>query len=119
MPLELGVFLGIKKYGGVKHRSKSCIIFDREQFRFQRYISDIAGQDIHSHQGAIDRLIVELAAWLRIQSGDAQIPGGIAINREFELFQKALPAIYAARKLDPTEVTFGDYNTIVVQYLTA
>jgi hypothetical protein len=66
MPLELGVFLGAKKYGGVKHRNKSCIILDREQYRFQRYISDIAGQDIHSHGGEVNRLIVELATWLSI-----------------------------------------------------
>lgn len=36
MPLELGVFLGAKKYGGPAHRSKSCIIFDREPYRRQR-----------------------------------------------------------------------------------
>ncbi|WP_085044002.1 hypothetical protein [Ensifer aridi] len=119
MPLELGVFLGAKKYGGAKHRNKSCIIFDREQYRFQRYISDIAGQDIHSHQGNVDRLIVELATWLRAQSGDVHVPGGVAISAEFAAFNLTLPAIYAARQLDPAEVTFGDFSAVVVQYLTA
>ncbi len=119
MPLELGVFLGAKKYGGAKHRNKSCIIFDREQYRFQRYMSDIAGQDIHSHQGDIDRLIVELATWLRAQSGDAHVPGGVAISAEFAAFNLTLPAIYAARQLEPAEVTFGDFSAVVVQYLTA
>ena len=119
MPLELGLFLGAKKYGGARHREKSCIIFDREQYRFQRCISDIAGQDIHAHRGEPASLIVELAAWLRIHSGDAQVPGGVAIGNEFNDFEEALPAIYAARQLDPGEVTFGDYNAIVVQYLTA
>jgi hypothetical protein len=55
MPLELGVFLGAKKYGGPAHRTKSCIIFDRQQYRFQRFISDIAGQDIHAHGGDVRR----------------------------------------------------------------
>ena len=119
MPLELGLFLGAKKYGGARHREKSCIIFDREPYRFQRYISDIAGQDIHAHRGEPASLIVELAAWLRIHSGDAQVPGGVAIGNEFNDFEEALPAIYAARQLDPGEVTFGDYNAVVVQYLTA
>ena len=119
MPLELGLFLGAKKYGGARHREKSCIIFDREPYRFQRYISDIAGQDIHAHRGEPASLIVELAAWLRIHSGDAQVPGGVAIGNEFNDFEEALPAIYAARQLDSGEVTFGDYNAVVVQYLTA
>jgi hypothetical protein len=119
MPLELGVFLGAKKYGGPRHRSKSCIIFDRQQYRFQRFISDIAGQDIHAHGGDVRRLITELAMWLRTQSRDLNVPGGIAIANEFETFNAALLDIYAARQLDPSEVTFGDYNAVVVQYLTA
>jgi hypothetical protein len=119
MPLELGVFLGAKKYGGPAHRTKSCIIFDRQQYRFQRFISDIAGQDIHAHGGDVRRLITELAMWLRTQSRDSNVPGGIAIANEFETFNAALPDIYAARQLDPSEVTFGDYNAVVVQYLTA
>jgi len=57
--------------------------------------------------------------WLRTQSRDPNVPGGIAIANEFEIFNAALPDIYAARQLDPSEVTFGDYNAIVVQYLTA
>jgi hypothetical protein len=35
MPLELGIFLGAKKYGGPKHARKSCLILDREPFRYQ------------------------------------------------------------------------------------
>jgi hypothetical protein len=118
MPLELGVFLGAKKYGGPKHRLKSCIIFDRERYRFQRYISDIAGQDIHTHGGRVGALITELATWLRTHSRDANVPGGVAIAEEFETFTAALPKICGARRLDPTEVTFGDYSAIVAQYLT-
>ncbi|SDR12177.1 hypothetical protein SAMN05444161_1714 [Rhizobiales bacterium GAS191] len=119
MPLELGVFLGAKKYGGPKHRLKSCIIFDRERYRFQRYISDIAGQDIHAHGGVVRTLITELATWLRAQSRDPNVPGGVAIADEFEAFTAALPEICGARRLGPGEMTFGDYNAIVVQYLTS
>jgi hypothetical protein len=119
MPLELGLFLGARKYGGPKHRLKSCIIFDRERYRFQRYISDIAGQDIHAHGGERRTLIAELATWLRAQSRDPHVPGGAAIADEFEAFTAALPAICHARRLDPVEATFGDYNAIVVQYLTS
>ena len=52
------------------------MIFDREPHRFQRYISDIAGQDIHAHGGAYNRLIRELAGWLRSQSKDDRFPAG-------------------------------------------
>ena len=119
MPLELGLFLGARKYGGRNHGSQSCIIFDRELHRFQRYISDIAGQDIHAHLGDRGTLIVELATWLRAQSRDPNVPDGAAITGEFEVFSAALPEILEARRLAPAEVTFVDYSEIVVQYLTS
>jgi hypothetical protein len=119
MPLELGLFLGAQKFGGGRHRAKSCIIFDRERFRYQKFISDIAGQDIHAHGGEVRAMIIELATWLRQQSRIENVPGGVEIAAEFETFRAALPEIYSTRRLDPAEATFGDYNEIVVQYLTA
>ena len=49
MPLELGVFLGCKRYGGRKQRLKCCLVLDREKYRYQKFVSDIAGQDVRSH----------------------------------------------------------------------
>jgi hypothetical protein len=49
MPLELGLFLGSRKFGSREHRTKVCVILDKEPYRYQKFISDIAGQDIFSH----------------------------------------------------------------------
>lgn len=117
MPLELGMFLGVRLLGRRAQRSKRCIIFDTEPYRYQRFISDIAGQDIHAHGGQISSLIRELAAWLRDQSKDSKVPGGHTIAAEFADFMRQLPAICHERKLQPAELTFGDYTAIVVQYL--
>ncbi len=46
MPLELGIFLGAKAYGTGRHRAKRGLILDRQPFRYQRFCSDISGQDI-------------------------------------------------------------------------
>lgn len=51
MPFELGLFIGARRYGGAQHRKKTCIIFDRERYRYQQFLSDIAGQDIRAHNG--------------------------------------------------------------------
>jgi hypothetical protein len=75
MPLELGVFLGAKRFGTGGQKGKACIVFDREPYRFQRFISDIAGQDIRTHGGDVPTLIRELAAWLRTQPGGLQAGG--------------------------------------------
>ena len=118
MPLELGAFLGARRFGSSLQRRKQCIIFDCKKFRYQRFISDIAGQDIHSHAGRPTTLIKELAAWLRLHSGLANVPGGIAIAKEFGAFKRRLPKICATSQLDVSELTYFDYETIVVRYLT-
>jgi hypothetical protein len=118
MPLELGLFLGAKRYGGRRQKAKCCIIFDRERYRYQRFMSDIAGQDIHAHNGDEATAIGELASWLRARSRHADIPGGRVIFGEYRLFLAALPSICADRGLSIEELTFGDYSDIVVRYLT-
>lgn len=49
MPLELGLFLGAKQYGNEAQQDKRVLILDVEQYRYQRFISDLAGMDIHEH----------------------------------------------------------------------
>jgi hypothetical protein len=117
MPLELGVFLGAKRFGVGGQRLKQCIVLERERYRFQKYISDIAGQDIHSHQGNLRNLIIEVAGWLRTQSRDPSVPGGQRIAAEFASFLREIPAICRRRSLHPDELTFGDYADMVLEYL--
>jgi hypothetical protein len=117
MPLELGLFLGAKRFGFKAQRAKRCMILDRQQYRFQRFISDISGQDIHAHEGQLRRLIVEIASWLRTQSRDPSVPGGRKIAQEFAVFRRRMPAICADRNLEQDELTFGDYADIVAEYV--
>ena len=118
MPLELGVFLGAKRYGDTIQRRKRALIFDREQYRYQRLISDIAGQDIVSHNGNPANAIAAVTTWLRQQSRVTTIPGGQAVAAEYDQFHRDLPAILAARMLDVSEMTFGDFSAIVAAWIT-
>src|SRR5476649_1388241 len=65
MPLELGLFLGAKRYGGSAHRGKSCLILDRKPYRYQIFCSDIAGQDIRAHENNIENAIRVVRNWLQ------------------------------------------------------
>ncbi|MBJ7485632.1 MAG: hypothetical protein JHC99_13140 [Brevundimonas sp.] len=119
MPLELGLFLGAKRYGSEAQAVKRCIILDVERYRFQRFISDIAGQDIHAHDGEATRCIEEVATWLRTQSRVRTVPGGRAIAAEFAVFELALPALCALWTLEPDEMTFGDLATLASEYVAS
>jgi len=46
MPLELGMFLATKRFGAGRQRQKVCLILDSMPYRYQQFISDIAGQEV-------------------------------------------------------------------------
>ena len=92
MPLELGIDLGCKWFS--KNRSdKSLLIFDSELYRFQKYVSDLGGQDIQKHGNSPELAVKSVRNWLRTESGRNDIPGGSAIYERYTMFRLALPAI--------------------------
>ncbi len=118
MPLELGLFLGAKIYGARLQKSKVCLILDRDRYRYQRFISDIAGQDIRSHNGHPDEVIAAVRSWLKTASGDGQpIPGGAEIGKRYARFRAELPAICAATRVQEEELTFSEYSEVVSAWL--
>lgn len=44
MPFELGVFFGCKVFGNAPHQTKIGLILDEERYRYQKFLSDLAGQ---------------------------------------------------------------------------
>jgi hypothetical protein len=118
MPFELGMFLGAKRYGRGQQKQKSCLILDVERFRFQKFISDIAGQDIAAHGGDPVRVIKALRDWLsNATPKGVRIPGGAAIARRYELFRADLPAMCERLRLSVDELTFNDYVVQVEEWL--
>jgi hypothetical protein len=92
---------------------------DTDRYRFQRFLSDIAGQDIHAHNGEPGRCIEEVVTWLRTQSRVRSVPGGRAVVLEFAAFEAALPDLCAVWKIEVDELTFGDFATLVSEYIAA
>lgn len=119
MPLELGLFLGARRYGGPDQSTKRCIILDREQHRFHRFISDIGGQDPHAHGDDVDQAIERVSTWLRTQSRSRTVPGGRVIARQYGEFSAELPALAAAFDLELDELTFADLVTFATEFTAA
>ncbi len=118
MPLELGIFLGAKQYDA-KQRQKKCLILDTEQFRYQKFCSDIAGQDIKGHGGKRDRAIIVVRDWLRqwIKTPGENLPGGKAIVARYKLFKTALPVMCEVESLDYGSLPFIDHHKLVIGWL--
>jgi len=117
MPLELGLWLGAHHLGGGDQAGKRCIIFDSEPYRYLRFISDIGGQDIHTHGCDVSKLIAELAAWLRHLPGGIQVGGGQSILREYRTFEAMLPSLCTDKNMTPDELLFADFNLMVTQFV--
>jgi hypothetical protein len=118
MPLELGMFLGAKRYGGGVQRQKQCLILDRDLYRYQKFVSDIAGQDIRSHDSNGEKAVTITRDWLRSCSS-RPMPGGTAIHKQYQRFVSRLPAICRDLRLKSAEMTFNDYTNIVAEWLKA
>src|SRR5262249_16824450 len=105
-------------FGGKTHKSKVCLIVDTEPHRYQRFISDIAGQDVFAYNGDRARLIHGLRGWLRTSSRRSNIPGAAAIQMRYSLFEEELPRICEKLNLPIWELTFLDFITIVTEWLS-
>ncbi|HEV7764178.1 MAG TPA: hypothetical protein VGQ76_04185 [Thermoanaerobaculia bacterium] len=117
MPFELGMFLGAKRYGHAEQRRKNCLILDIERYRYQKFISDIAGQDIASHQGEPQQAIRIVRDWLSNAAPGERIPAGRTIAKRFELFREVLLQICEEADMQPDELTFNDYVVQVQEWL--
>jgi hypothetical protein len=119
MPLELGIFLGAKRFGPPKQQAKKCVILDRDPYRFQQFCSDIAGQDVQSHRNDPIEAIRILRNWLQsIRRRDRiLIPGADAIASRHLEFQAALPDLCRRVHLTPDGLIYADRTTLISEWL--
>ena len=119
MPLELGLFLGAKRFGEGRQKEKRLIILDLDQFRYRKAISDISGQDIECHNGNTDEAIACIRNWLRTVSKRKTIPGPRNIKDRYNQYTADLPAICKNLKYDADDLTFNDLWETMVEWQKA
>lgn len=118
MPFELGMFVGAKRYGRADQKRKNALILDTERYRYQKFISDIAGQDVSAHGGDPSRVIRVVRDWLSDATpASLLLPSGSVIASRFRHFRDDLPGSCALLNLHPDELTFNDYVIQVEQWL--
>ena len=116
MPFELGLFLGAKKFGDKVQKRKNILILDKEKYRYQKFISDIAGQDIEEHNENSNEAILKTRNWLN-NTVSRTIPGGNSIYSRYQTFQKNLPDLCKALNVKTNEVLYKDYCKFIKIWL--
>jgi hypothetical protein len=89
-----------------------------EEYRYQRFVSDIAGQDVHAHGNDPAEAISVIRNWLRTYSA-ASIPSGSVIWDRYQAFQSEMPAMCMDFRLAVNELIFNDYALLVSRWLRA
>jgi hypothetical protein len=117
MPLELGIFLGARRFGQGRQKEKRCLIMDWERYRYRAFISDIAGQDIREHREDPVRVIQIIRDWLRSQSQSAKILGGAAIAERYKAFRVELPDLCKEARLDTENLIWVEYTELIWNWL--
>lgn len=119
MPLELGLFLGAKAFGRGRQKEKNCLVLDVEPYRYQKYCSDIAGQDVAAHGGDPIKAIRIVRDWLRTatEGSGAILPGGDRMADRYLAFQAVFPDMCKELGDTPESIIFNDYTTFVVAWL--
>lgn len=117
IPLEFGVFLGAKKFGVDAQKRKKCLVLDKEPYRYQQFISDIAGQDIQAHHNTSEEIVKRVRNWLRTASGRRTIPSGSIIWRRYQEFMRDLPQTVQRFQLTVEEMIFNDYTLMIEEWL--
>ncbi len=117
MPLELGLFLGCKRFGAPNQSKKRTLVLDSDQYRCPTFISGISGQDIRAHRGNPERAIREVRDWLRLASKRTTLPGGAEIVRHCRRFQNYLPNLCAVLAVEAGRLTFLDLWKMITDWL--
>lgn len=108
MPFELGIFMGAKRFGSRNNRGKSCLITDRARYRYQKFVSDIAGHDIKAHKNRPKDVVSAVRDYLDAASRRRTVPGGREIWDRYKRYRRELPRLCAEIPLEIDEMTFNN-----------
>lgn len=118
MPLELGMYLGAKLFGSGDQSEKAAIVLDVDRYRYQKFISDISGQDIRAHGGSTDEAIRQVRDFLSTHlDASVFLPGGDRILERYSRFRRDLPEMCGEMHLDPSMLNFRDLTGLIVTWL--
>lgn len=89
---------------------------DRRRYRYHKFMSDIAGQDISEHSNRPMKAVEAVRNWLRSESRLDDIPGAEYIMRRYRRFKNDLPQLARDAKLNHKRLTFSDYSLMIFRW---
>jgi len=118
MPFELGFFMGAQYFGGSRQKRKVALILEKTKYSYQKYCSDIAGQDLEAHDNDNVKVVKHIRNWLQSNTEEnIIIPSGKAIYKRFQSFKGDIPEMCKVINLDENDLSFDDYSILLTGWL--
>lgn len=115
MPLELGIFLGMKHLTSKGRQKKTCLIFVKDKHN-TAFITDINGLDVEGHGDQPEKVISSIRNWLCTDARITGLPASV-VRGHFGKFEADLPEILNRIGYEPDEPRYGDILKIVGSWL--
>lgn len=121
MPLELGIFLGCLHFSPQNsfNKSKKTLVMDIDKYRYQKFISDISGQDVKSHSYNPEFAIQNVRDFLLINSKRISISGSDYIIKRYNKFKVELPKICKVKHKNINKLTFIEFSDVVAYWISS
>lgn len=120
MPFECGIDFGVKAADRDKFGEKRFLILESERYRYQKVMSDIAGNDIKAHGNQPIQLIKAVHEWFKSQGLVAT--GYREAYNQFEEFRNDREELMRENGYDPddiSEVPFSDFVLAAQAWISA
>jgi hypothetical protein len=118
MPFELGLSLGAREFGGAKQQQKRALILDVDRYRYQKFCSDISGQDIKAHEGSPQKAIRAVRNWLiTALAGNELLLSTATIVHRYEEFTADLPDVCEELLLDVDDLQFVELRALAEEWV--
>lgn len=85
MPFELGIDIGCRFSDEGILKSKTCLILEKERYRYQRALSDLSNSDIKNHNDNPETIVLQVRNWF-VELGIKNAPSATRIWERFNEF---------------------------------
>jgi hypothetical protein len=97
-------------------KDNKFLIIESQRFRYQKFISDLAGQDIRAHN---DNIFEAISIVRNFLSNTKMInPSPSIINEDYEKFVNDLPMLCKETNWIVNELTFAEFSFLVTTWLS-
>lgn len=117
MPLELGLFIGAKQFGGTRQKEKHYLTLDTEKYRYHKFISDLGGQDPKDHNNDPNQVIQKVRGWLNSHLKEESLLGATAIKNHYKDYLAQRNALLNTAKLTEHDIEYDDMIKVMEQWL--